>query len=213
MGQRSGFLVSRGFDVPEPPYHLGLLATFHLAQRALCAAAIRLRPAAEMAIRESKVVRFSECTWYVLKKLFVSSTLSERRLHQSSLSTFSRLCIYQRDLLHARVIITTYNQHVRLLPSRALVWFDIHKVYSGRGSRHCHVINNRKNHLAVRQPIEAGPPRMYDTLNLCHSGMRSRIVLCRKWSSNVQTAVSKAQLGWAGQRWLWEALSFQLHRT
>jgi hypothetical protein len=25
-----------------------------------------------------------------------------------------------------------------------LVWFDIHQVYSGRGSRHCHVINNAR---------------------------------------------------------------------
>jgi len=44
-------------------------------------------------------------------------------VHQSSLSTFSCLRIYIGDLLHARVIIAAYNQHVRLLPPEP--WFGL----------------------------------------------------------------------------------------
>jgi hypothetical protein len=51
---------------------------------------------------------------------------------ESPFSTLSTLRIYKRDLLKARVIIQSYNHHVRLLPSRALVGLAITKVYSGR---------------------------------------------------------------------------------
>src|SRR5215469_3995054 len=43
------------------------------------------------------------------------------------------------DLLKARVIIHSYNDHIRLLPPEP--WFGWHhQVYSGRGSRHCYEI-------------------------------------------------------------------------
>src|SRR5580765_2648508 len=52
---------------------------------------------------------------------------------QSSFLDFPRLDIDERNLLEARVIITTYNQHVRLLsPEPWLVGTT--KVYSGLGA-------------------------------------------------------------------------------
>ncbi len=48
-------------------------------------------------------------------------------------------CVYKRDLLKARVIIHSYDDHVRLLPPEP--WFWHHQVYSGRQSRHCYEIN------------------------------------------------------------------------
>ena len=38
-------------------------------------------------------------------------------------SQFSRVCIDQRNLLEARMVITTYNQHVRLLSYEPFGWF------------------------------------------------------------------------------------------
>ena len=49
-------------------------------------------------------------------------------------------CIHKRNLLEARVVITTYNHHVRLLsPKPRLVGTT--QVYLGVGSRLCHGIN------------------------------------------------------------------------
>jgi len=52
---------------------------------------------------------------------------------QFPLVPFTCVCIYKRDLLEARVIVTTYNDHVRLLsPEPWLVCAT--KVYSGVGA-------------------------------------------------------------------------------
>src|SRR5437667_8300829 len=52
---------------------------------------------------------------------------------QSPFVPFPSVCIYKRDLLEARVIVTTYNDHVRLLsPEPWLV--SATKVYSGAGA-------------------------------------------------------------------------------
>jgi len=40
-------------------------------------------------------------------------------------------------LLEARVIVTTYNQHVRLLSPEPFGGLAIAEVYSGGWSRHC----------------------------------------------------------------------------
>src|ERR1039458_10468970 len=54
-------------------------------------------------------------------------------VHQSPLLYFPCLIVDERDFLEARVIITTYNQHVRLLsPEPWLV--STTKVYSGLGA-------------------------------------------------------------------------------
>src|ERR1039457_2389179 len=60
---------------------------------------------------------------------------------QSPLLQFPSLGIYKSNLLEARVIITTYNHHVRLLsPERSwLVWYPPKS--PGYRSRHCHGIN------------------------------------------------------------------------
>src|SRR5713101_2493872 len=54
---------------------------------------------------------------------------------QSSLSTISSFGIHKRNLLEARVIIASYNDHCRLLSTRAfLVGLASTKVYSGMGA-------------------------------------------------------------------------------
>jgi hypothetical protein len=45
------------------------------------------------------------------------------------------------NLLKGRVVIASYNDHVRLLFSRASWLVQHHRVYPGLGSRHCHGIN------------------------------------------------------------------------
>ena len=92
LGERSGIPGNtRGFDVPEPPYHLCLLATFHLAQRALCAAAIRFRPAADI-LRLGRLPRellkplrteialsiVFNCAWSLLRSVSRSRTVLDR---------------------------------------------------------------------------------------------------------------------------------------
>src|SRR5229473_5462453 len=59
---------------------------------------------------------------------------------QSLLSTISRFRIHKSNLLEARVIICSYNDHspAPFYPSLWLVGTT--KVYSGPGSRHCHGI-------------------------------------------------------------------------
>jgi len=57
-----------------------------------------------------------------------------------------RLGIHCRNLLEPRVIVTTYNLHVRLLlPEPWLLRTT--KVYSGLGRRHCHGINYTQNRI------------------------------------------------------------------
>jgi hypothetical protein len=54
---------------------------------------------------------------------------------QSSLSKISSFGIHKRNLLEARVIIATYNNHRRLLSTRAFWLVGTTKVYSGIRSR------------------------------------------------------------------------------
>ena len=44
-------------------------------------------------------------------------------MRQASFAQFPCVYIYQRNLLEARMIITAYNQHVRLLSSEPFGWF------------------------------------------------------------------------------------------
>src|SRR6185295_16367014 len=44
-------------------------------------------------------------------------------MRQAAFAQFTRACIDERNLLEARMIITTYNQHVRLLSSEPFGWF------------------------------------------------------------------------------------------
>src|ERR1700722_16735229 len=54
---------------------------------------------------------------------------------QSPLLQFPGLGIYKSNLLKARVVIASYNHHVRLLsPERSLVGLIATKVYSGTGA-------------------------------------------------------------------------------
>src|SRR5690348_395404 len=43
-------------------------------------------------------------------------------MRQAAFPQFTRVCIDERNLLKARMIITTYNQHVRLLSSEPFGW-------------------------------------------------------------------------------------------
>src|SRR5579871_1566486 len=63
---------------------------------------------------------------------------------QSLFSKLSGFCIDKSNLLKARVIITTYNQHVRLLSPSLLVGVAPPTLL-GHWSRHCHAINYTQN--------------------------------------------------------------------
>src|SRR5215469_7407229 len=54
-----------------------------------------------------------------------------RAVFQALLSAISRFGIHKRNLLEARVIIGTYNDHCRLLSTRAFLVGKRHQVYSG----------------------------------------------------------------------------------
>jgi hypothetical protein len=56
------------------------------------------------------------------------------RMRPAPFLQFTRLCIHERNLLEARMIITTYNQHVRLLSSEPLWLACASRVYSGLGA-------------------------------------------------------------------------------
>jgi hypothetical protein len=59
---------------------------------------------------------------------------------QARFAEFARVGVYVRNLLEARVIITTYNDHVRLLsPEPAWLAFAPPTLL-GPGSRHCYGI-------------------------------------------------------------------------
>src|ERR1700730_9310424 len=69
---------------------------------------------------------------------------------QSPLLQFPSLGIYKSNLLKARVIIASYNDHVRLLSPERSWLVGNHQSLLGYRSRHCHGINSAHN------PI--GPP-------------------------------------------------------
>src|ERR1700730_16203736 len=60
---------------------------------------------------------------------------------QSPLLQFPGLGIYKSDLLEARVIIASYNDHVRLLSPERSWLVGSHQSLLGYRSRHCHGIN------------------------------------------------------------------------
>src|SRR5580692_3058455 len=78
--------------------------------------------------------------------------------------------IHKRNLLKARVVVCSYNDHVRLLSPSLLVGFGTTKVYSADRSRHCHGINytqtptpglsiwRRKTHRLVAMFIPKASP-------------------------------------------------------
>src|SRR5258708_23566523 len=55
-------------------------------------------------------------------------------VNQASFPELTAFGIYVCNLLEARMIVTTYNQHVRLLFSEPFGWFPPSKVYSGLGA-------------------------------------------------------------------------------
>jgi hypothetical protein len=70
---------------------------------------------------------------------------------QSLLPAFASVGIHKRNLLEARMVVTPYNPHVRLLsPGPWLVGTT--KAYSGLRSRHCYGIIYTHRELAVAAP-------------------------------------------------------------
>src|SRR5215475_2845899 len=59
---------------------------------------------------------------------------------QSPLLQFPGFGIYICDLLKARMVVCSYNEHCSAPFSRAFWLVGTTKVYSGPGSRHCHGI-------------------------------------------------------------------------
>src|SRR6516162_4214968 len=75
---------------------------------------------------------------------------------ESPLTELPRLRIHERNLLNARVVITTYNQHIgSFLPSLGLVGTT--QVYSGPGSRHCYEIIIQNDQLKRTSAITGTP--------------------------------------------------------
>src|ERR1700674_3654475 len=64
---------------------------------------------------------------------------------QSPLLQFPGLGIYKSNLLKARVIIASYNDHVRLLSPERSWLVGNHQSLLGYRSRHCHGINYTQN--------------------------------------------------------------------
>src|SRR5450631_2074902 len=60
---------------------------------------------------------------------------------QSPLLQFPSLGIHKSNLLEARVVVTTYNHHVRLLSPERSCLVGSHQSLLGYWSRHCHGIN------------------------------------------------------------------------
>src|ERR1017187_7647331 len=60
---------------------------------------------------------------------------------QAALAVLARLLVEEGDLLKARMKITTYNHHARLLSSRAFWSFIRNQSTRSEGSRRCHVIS------------------------------------------------------------------------
>src|SRR5712691_100545 len=59
---------------------------------------------------------------------------------ESTLLQFSRIGIHKSNLLEGRVVIASYNHHVRLLSPEPFGWFAPPKL-TRHGSRHCYGIN------------------------------------------------------------------------
>src|SRR5215831_2826465 len=74
---------------------------------------------------------------------------------QPSLLHLPGLCIDKSNLLKARVIITTYNQHVRLLSPSLLVGLAPPTLLGYR-SRHCHATNYTHNRAMRNGPNVRG---------------------------------------------------------
>src|SRR5258708_38807994 len=69
---------------------------------------------------------------------------------QSPLLQFPSLGIYKSNLLEARVVIASYNDHVRLLSPERSWLVGNHQSLLGYRSRHCHGINFTKKHCLWR---------------------------------------------------------------
>src|SRR2546425_5358808 len=76
--------------------------------------------------------------------------LRQLAMLQPLLFHFSRFCIHIRNLLEARMVIASYNNHVGSF-LRALVGLH-HQSLSGAGSRHCHGINFTSNPAVAVKP-------------------------------------------------------------
>src|SRR5437667_12533645 len=63
---------------------------------------------------------------------------------QSSLLYLPGVCIYERNLLKGRVVITSYNQHIGSFSPEPFGWLEPPK-FTRVESRHCHGINNSQN--------------------------------------------------------------------
>src|SRR5207302_1756124 len=59
---------------------------------------------------------------------------------ESAFSDFAGFCIHHRNLLKARMKITAYNQHARLLSSRVLVRTALPSLLGSGRSRRCYPI-------------------------------------------------------------------------
>src|SRR6266550_686066 len=79
---------------------------------------------------------------YVSLFEFAVELLRFFRVNQASFTELTCLSIYVCNLLEARMIVTTYNQHVRLLSSEPFGWFAPPSLL-GPGSRHCYGIITR----------------------------------------------------------------------
>jgi Domain of unknown function (DUF4136) len=53
---------------------------------------------------------------------------------QSPFLELPSVCIHKRNLLKARVVICSYNDHVRLLSPEPVGWIQHHQLYSGLGA-------------------------------------------------------------------------------
>ena len=53
---------------------------------------------------------------------------------QATLAALARIRVHERNLLEARVVVTTYNQHVRLLSPEPSGGLAITRVYSEVGA-------------------------------------------------------------------------------
>src|SRR6516162_6943667 len=67
---------------------------------------------------------------------FAVELLGFFRVFQPALTHFARVGAYESNLLEARVIVTTYNDHLRLLSPEPVGWLSTTNLL-GPGSRHC----------------------------------------------------------------------------
>src|SRR5258705_10392121 len=81
---------------------------------------------------------------------------------ESTLLELASVRIHKRNLLDARMVIRSYNDHCSAPISRALAGWH-HQSLIGRGSRHCYAINytNYPDHAAcgIRETVLFGTER------------------------------------------------------